>query len=232
MNKFNVKELRNPEDFDIFCEFMSGFNTEFKDLLCHCPDQNEWLIHTFNDPDFQDDLFLAAFDGDQLVGVALGIIRKWNKPDKGFVKFIYSSSYSEKFSVISTLLSSLENRLFYKGVTEIVFGSSSPFYLFPGLHVGDKEILKLLLSLGWNDVSERINRVIDTNNLLITESDLKKKLNKHDNNISISIASASDKDEALRFIENEFSESWKKQVSKVFLSDNYGFCSIIRDNQN
>jgi len=241
----NIREL-HKDDFDIFCQFMSKFDDSLNRLLCFSPDKKEWLRHTFDDPDFDQELFLGIFENNLLIGVVLGIVRAWKAPQKGFIKFIFAEHSSEESRILSKLLREIQKRLSDKNISEIHFGSSSPYYLFPGLPAENKKLYNILISLSWQDVSERINRVIDMRNLRISQSDLTNMLYRtncanlatnsseieEEVTYSISIATEDDKDDLTEFIENEFSQSWAKECQKTFSPHHNAFSSIIRNADN
>ena len=225
---------------------MSQFNDSLKKLLCFVPDKNEWLRHTFEDPDFEQNLFLGVFDKNQLVGTVLGVARTWKNPHKGFIKFIFAQPSQEESRILTTLLTEIQKRLTAAKISEIHFGSSSPLYLFPGLYPENTTLYNLLLHNNWKNISERINRVIDMKNLRISQSDLADTMNRincanlaekksdieQNRAYSVSTATGTDREELISFIQNEFSISWAEECRNALLPENYAFCSIIRNNNN
>ena len=245
IEKIHIREL-TEEDFSLFCQFVANFADILEEQICFAPTAVDLRRHTFEDPDFNGKLLLGLFDhAGTLQAVAFGVIRSWKDPEKGFIKFIFCKSSSNREKFLSLILKELEKRLIAEKVSCIHFGSSSPLYLFPGVDEEDKTLCSVLAEHGWDFSSERINRIIDMKNLRISQVDLTKLLQKTDcanfadphwENIeklckySITIALPDDKKELYSFISNEFSKSWAEESIAGCRADNPAFCSIIKDN--
>ena len=254
-----LKEI-NKSFFPVLCELASTSLEEWSHLLCFTPNNEFLLEQTFSDPDFDPELFLGVFCEGKLIAAVLGIIRKWKSPSTAFIKFIILDENQRQEETGRELLAEIEKRLRQKGADKIYFGSASPYYLFPGIYIDDNSLRSLLASYGWQESSERISRVIDTQNMSITESTLKELLSSKHNCIKnqniklendaqdaqkdisnknalvhsdsvISLAANNERNEVLGFIETEFSQSWAKETESAFIPEHPAFCSIARDSK-
>jgi N-acetylglutamate synthase-like GNAT family acetyltransferase len=195
-----------------------GFRKLHDRPLCFDLDERMWRGHTLEDPDFDPGLFLGAHGPDGLEGAALGIVRRWKKPSRGFVKFITSP--------IPELLEELEERLFAKGVSEIHFGASAPLYLFPGVPAEDADLMALLENRGWSLLSDRVNLALSAENACAASTAMART----PECLAIRMASPTDRKKTLRFIEREFTRSWAVETSAAFEERQGGaFCVIAED---
>ncbi len=209
----------------------ASVSDQFSSLLGFHLTGHELLRHTAQDPDFDPDLLIGAYAGNELVGVIFGVQRPWKstKEDTGYIKFVFVKNENRRQGIGRSLLDACERRLVGLGARVLVYGSSSPRYLLPGVPAGDLETQKFLSACGWSERSERVNLDLSLGKLKLTQDDLEILLD--DNGcVSVEVAQSLDEREVLRFIETEFSYSWALESCRAFVAESDGFCSVIKEN--
>ncbi len=188
---------------------------------------------TFNDPDFEPDLFLGAFLNSELVGCVLGIRRLWKEGQKktGFIKWVIIDKRYRRQGVARMLLQACEVRLRDRGSTSLQYGSSSPLYLFPGIPKEAPALCALLKANGWQNQSERTSLFINLEDLNFTWDDLEKRVKGYDFLRLLSAVPENER-EVARFVEQEFTASWAKEAGAAIGNPDKAFCSILRDYQS
>jgi len=200
-------------------ESAADFAARSRRLLCFALDEKQWRRHTVDDPDFEPDLFLGAYGESGLEAAALGVVRHWKNPDRGFVKFLAAP--------VPELLAELKRRLFDKGVSEIHFGASAPLYLFPGVPAEDAELLCLLREDGWEILSDRVNLVLDAE---ANRGNRGRGAPDAENApFRIRLAESAEKERVFEFVEREFSRSWAVEATSVFDNPDGGLCAIAEN---
>ena len=123
-----------------------------------------WVLREkiFEDPDRDPALWLAARDGDRLVGAAVGVVRRAG-PDgpTGFIQFLAVSPAFRRRGVASRLLDELEHRLFARGARRIRAFGGAPSYLWPGVDVRYTPALCLLERRGYRIEGYESNMSVD-----------------------------------------------------------------------
>jgi len=169
--------------------------------------------HTFGDPDHSPELLLGAYAKDSLAACGMGIIRPWKSPHRGFVKFIHGTR-----PAIDPLLGELEASMKKQGATELIYGSSSPWYLTPGAPLGDNATSGPLIAAGWSRSSTRLSQAVNVALAQTTAHPIPSGCRLLD-------TTGQDKTVLLEFIESEFSLSWAKEARS---GSNGAFCALIK----
>lgn len=199
--------LSDPNEIDMFVR-MTGF----------MPSKNELERQFWCDPDYDSELILGAFKDADLIGFCVAVRRPWKSERKttGFIKWIYVAPGFRGQCIGSQLLQKVESVMQLYGVTDLIYGSSAPQYLWPGVSVQDHALQALLDQHGWIGSSERINLNLP---LPFITSAISTRLD----DIEISIATADDKGAVDMFINSEFTESWGKEIEPVFQPEHSAF---------
>ena len=200
-------------------------------LLGFIPTISDIRRHSFGDPDFQSDLLLGAYKGEQLVGSILGIHRPWKigRETIGYIKWIFIKREYRRQGIGQLLFNDCEQQLRLRGCAKLLFGSCSPIYLFPGVPKEDYAIQYFLKQLGWNQGSNRISLDVNIPSLpthckqINPFSDTQKSL-------VFDVADSEEKKRFLfKFIEQEFSRSWAlESLPAAYNDDNKSsFCCYV-----
>ena len=174
--------------------------------------------HTFGDPDYSPELLLGAYADGRMTVCGMGVIRPWKSPTRGFVKFIHGARPE-----IDAMLVELEDAMKRQGATELIYGSSSPWYVMPGVPVGDTATSGPLIDAGWSRSSTRLSQVVNVALAQTTARPIPR---------GYHLLDATEQDHiALQgFIESEFSLSWAKETTPALSGSNGAFCSLIKRN--
>ena len=173
------------------------------------------LRQSFEDPDFSPDLFLALLEGDSVIGGALAIQRAWKKgPEVGWIKFVYINPPYRRQQWGSKLLTTLETRLSAKGANSLLFGSSSPHYLFPGLPQELSGTPSFFKAHEWQITSERTNLLLEISKDADYRERLEVKLKLNPSYRLVTI-DASNFTRVVDFISKEVSISWAREIGPI-----------------
>ena len=198
------------------------------DITGFTPNAHDIYRHTVGDPDFRPELFLGAYKGTELVGNVLGIHRPWKKDKEymGFLKWIFVKHKYRRRGVGGQILEKCEHRLVLAGCNQILYGSSAPLYLFPGVPVEDKMMREFLNAHGWKECSERVNLDINVPDANLCREQTEVYL-RADQAISIAISKSHEKDRLFNFIREEFSHSWALESLPALRGDKESFCCYL-----
>lgn len=174
--------------------------------------------HTFGDPDYLPEFLLGAYENGKLLACGMGIIRPWKSPTRGVIKFIHGTQ-----PATDTLLVKLENAMKKHGVTELVYGSSAPRYLMPGVPLDDPATSAPLIAAGWKNSSTRLSQSVNVAMVQTTASPLP-------SGYRLLNATEQDQSALMEFIESKFSLSWAKEILPALQDSNGAFCSLIKRN--
>ena len=193
------------------------------------PGEADLARHTTGDADFDLELFVGAYEGEDLVGHALAIRRAWKagREKEGFLKWVFVRPGWRRHGHGARLLAACEEALRGQGCELVRYGNSAPFYLFPGMPTGDAGGRALLGSAGWTEVSERVSLVAELSALPFAPTDLDRGLARHPE-LHLVLAQPDDREPVLEFVSEDFSPSWAAEVAACFEDGSHGLCSILR----
>ncbi len=209
------------------------FDAELNDttlsILGFGPSLADIKRHSFNDPDFDSELFLGAYVENELAGFILGIMRPWKKGREltGFIKSMMVFRKFRRQNIGQKLLYEVEKKLAVQGCGTLEFGSASPLYLFPGVPDDDKALQRLLNKNGWEKTSHRINLNIEIEHQYDFDKEIETILLEN-KEIELSVNRIQPGDDTFKFIKQEFSYSWALESVSSFSNCN-SFCSVLKD---
>lgn len=205
----------------------------FNKYLSYIPDLADVKKHTFDDPDFNPDLFLSAFIDNQLIGCVQGIQRLWKKgkEDYGFVKWILVKKAYRNRGVGTKLLTTLEKALIHNKAKTLMYGSCSPVYLWAGVPAEDPATAALFKRCNWQRDTDRVSILTEPEKSGITQTTLDLLMENH-RNIKLTIAGSEEEQKTANFIAKYFSPSWAREVSPCFKPDTGAFCSVLYHNND
>ncbi len=222
MIEINQLELEHNK---LLCDLLrldSDGVEQFRLLAGFIPTEESLVRQIWGDPDCESDLVLGAFINGNLVGFSIAVRRPWKsgREDSGFIKWIYISPKHRRQGIGSRLLQRTESVMRSHGVTELIYGSSAPRYLWSGVATQDLATQGVLDRQGWACGSERINLTLSlpTTMHLIWPTML--------NEIEMRFVASSDFNNLKAFIIAEFSESWWREVESIFQSEQT-YCKTI-----
>jgi GNAT superfamily N-acetyltransferase len=181
------------------------------------------------DPDFFTDFNLGLYINNSLAGHAPGGKRSGRNGTTAHLKWIFVKRKFRKQGFGKILLQKFEKVMKEHGVTELVFGSSSPVYLFPGVPSSDKATYGLLKSQNWQLKEDRVS----IGAVLEPENAYDKALKLYDirsENIDIHIASEYELPDIYNFIKLNFSPSWALEIKDAVEDrSSPAFCTVAVD---
>ncbi len=165
----------------------------------------------WQDPDYEPELIVGAFDQTRLLGFCAGVRRPW-KPGRertGFIKWVYVEPVRRREGIGTQLLAACESALRTGGAVKLVYGSSAPRYIWPGVYKEDSATQALLNANGWRGSSERIN-------LQLPLPCFKTDTQINSGEFTVSPVRFEDRDDAAQFLKSEFSTSWWRECEPIF----------------
>ncbi len=113
------------------------------------------------EPDAVPGYQLALWEGAELIGVALGSVRRKDEHGFGGLRLLAVHPAWRRRGLGTQLLGELEQRMAAAGLSELRIGGIAPNYLYPGLDVRDTPAYCLLTRQGYTRVGEAINMQVD-----------------------------------------------------------------------
>ena len=218
------------EDLPAMVGLVSVCADEWSDACCFEMSDADLLRHTFDDPDYEEELLVGARHGVQLVGIGYGVRRAWKKgrEQDGYVKILYVAPEARRRGIGTALLTCMEEGLERRGARTMNYGGCAPRYLVPGVAEDDAATRGLLASRGWQAGSRRIN----LEGTLGAES-----ASRHQAAAAslmrpgtvAEVAGESNEAATRRFIEREFSASWAIEAERGLAGGGDPFCSVLRE---
>jgi ribosomal protein S18 acetylase RimI-like enzyme len=147
-NDIEIKKTTAEVLPDIHAIILEENHSDIMRILGFVPGPGDILRQTLDDPDYEPVLFLGAFDKDVLVGTVMGTRRPWKQADTAFIKWIIVKKQYRNRGVGRRLLRACESAMKDAGVKNIIYGSASPLYLFPGVPKESNGAVRLLESCG------------------------------------------------------------------------------------
>ncbi|MBN1852601.1 MAG: GNAT family N-acetyltransferase [Pirellulales bacterium] len=167
----------------------------------------------WEDPDFNDNLAVAAEIDGQLVGFAVGVLRASDEEARGYIKLLAVDPAHQAHSIGEQLLQQIEDGLIQLGAREIRVAESAPNYLIPGIDRRDTDSLDFFEHHGYERFAEARNlRVVLGDQDWDSEED-RHRLDLH--KIHIRRARPSDQASLFAFLDIHWS-SWKFETSRTF----------------
>ena len=231
MSQLSIKPIPECHLDQIHDLLISDENCMFLlQILGFIPGRNDICRHTIKDSDFEPKLFLGAYIGEQLVGNILGIHRPWKKGRRhiGYLKWIFVKREYRRRGIGGLLLETCEQRFQMLGCVQLLYGSCSPAYLFPGIPKEDHVMQYFFRAFGWMGISERVSLHVNLSSLSIHPYEINTFLSLHQS-ISIGAADPIEKKSLINFIEREFSHSWALESLPAFDKNLQSFCSYVVD---
>jgi len=194
-----------------------GINN-FRQLTGFIPTENTLTRQLWNDPDYEPELVLGAFAGNNLIGFIVAVRRPWKigRESTGFIKWIHVAPQMRRLGIGLQLLQKIETEMKSHGISELLYGSSAPRYFLPGVAAEDMTTQALLNKHGWKAGSDRINLTLHLNDTLPP-------IPPAPQNIKSTLITKDDQDNIKAFITEIFSESWQLETEPVFQQDNQAF---------
>jgi mycothiol synthase len=112
----------------------------------------------WNEDDFDPGLALAATDDGELVGFAVGVLRRTGV---GYVKLLAVEQRHWRAGIASALLAAVEERLASRGARSIRLLESAPNYLTPGIDCRYREAIAFAQACGYEKTGEAQNLAVD-----------------------------------------------------------------------
>lgn len=193
------------------------------------PSRNDFLRQTTSDPDFEPGLLLFARRHGQLTGCVMGVRRPWkrSKEDLGFIKWVFVADAWRRQGIGRRLLTSCESAFRERAVRVLVYGSSAPQYLYPGVPESRTSLQRFLDACGWKRASERVSLYADLDSEPEFGANCEALLGAHP--AAFQLASEGEANEVARFVRDHFTDSWAREVEPAWKRDHPAFCCVARD---
>ena len=121
------------------------------------------------DPGVMPDLALAAEDGGEIVGFAVGVMRPAEGGPRGVIKLLAVAPKHQREGIGSRLVEALEAAMHDAGATAVRLGESPPNYLTPGLDPRYTRALLLFEKRGYERLQEAYHMEVGLNQPFDTE---------------------------------------------------------------
>ncbi|MCX7859327.1 MAG: GNAT family N-acetyltransferase [Chloroflexus sp.] len=115
------------------------------------------------EPDARPELHLAAWRNGELLGAALGSVRRHDELLVGGPRLLVVDPALQRQGLGAYLLNELEQRLQAIGVHELRVGNLAPNYLWPGVPETNRAMQALLAKQGYELAGETLNMTVDLN---------------------------------------------------------------------
>lgn len=172
---------------------------------------------TFDDPDFNPETALVAKEGDEIIGLMVGVIRNHKKIGKiGYIKLMAVKSSERRKGIASKLYEIIHEKFVKEGCEKERIYESHPNYFQPGIDPLYTEAICFVERKGFQKFNDTANMICNLVNQNFDTSFEEKKL--FNNGILIKRAQKSDYEKTLKFIRQDF-ELWENEVNVAFKND-------------
>lgn len=205
----NIKNIENKDIRVVYSLFNLSMNLEninyqvFEDNI-------------INDKDFESVLTLQYTENDAVLGFIMGVIRKRDDHDMGYIKFLFVHPEYRRKGIGKALYKQVENVFIKRGIKKVRLFESYPDYYMPGLDPFYTEAICFFEREKYYRVGDCSNLETDLNTINLDtekeEAEAKKK------GVDIMRASVNDKEELLDWTNTNF-KAWISEVGNSFIND-------------
>lgn len=228
-----IRPFSTQDLSEITRHIQHSLNQSDIEYLGFIPDSTHINKSSFQDPDYNKDYFLGAFDNEKCIGSIMGVHRPWKegRETTGYIKWILIDPKYRNKGLGSILYTDLENKFKNSNLKILTFGSSAPAYFLPGLPKDNKPSKEFFINKGWKTGDDRVSLLVELKKEIFNLDNLSIKP-KYSSTYTLSSASNDNKDELIQFVSNEFSSSWSNEVKMAMEGSNPNSGSIILQNEN
>ena len=177
---------------------------------------NEKLIeeNIIKDENFEPGLTLVAEDkNNKIVGFVMGLIRKREEGNMGYIKFLAVLPEWRLKGIGSGLYLTIEKKLQLKAITKVRLCESYPNYFIPGIDPFYTDAVCFFERYGYIKFDDTSNLICDLENQSFETTKLEEKILQK--GIKIYRASTKDFNRIISWLENNF-KAWIKEVKSAF----------------
>jgi len=179
-----------------------------------------------DDPNTDSNFILLAIEGDELIGVLIGV-RRIKAPSEviekqkemAWIKAIAIPPEKRDKTVFNVLYTHFEELVREDGRRLIRFGDFASWYFFPGIDVLYDYYLKNLMNFGFKKVGEVVNYELDLRRFYIPARIMRRENELVNNGFLFRKARSQEKRELVGWIRDTFSPFWAYEVSCCFGED-------------
>jgi len=168
-----------------------------------------------DDMDFDPELNLSLWDGNQLVGFLSGLIRKINGERTGYVKLMVVAKKNRRFGLGRQMYTEIEKRFHAKNATKVRIYDVPFNYFMPGIDPRYTEALSFFETMGFSRFADTSNMIVKLQDQDFSTSNEEESLEKE--GIIVSRAGYEDMQDIFSFIEEYFS-LWRTEVTNAYNS--------------
>lgn len=168
-----------------------------------------------DDVDFDPDLNLSVWDGNELMGFLSGVIREINSERTGYVKLMVVAKAQRRKGLGRQLYEEIEKCFQDKNATKVRIYDVPFNYFMPGIDPRYTEALSFFETMGFKRFADVSNLIITLQNQDFSTEAEEKALLKE--NIVVSRASYEDMQDIFSFID-EYFPLWRSEVSNAYNS--------------
>ncbi len=177
----------------------------------------ENLLHekVFEDPSYEKELNLTAWEGKKLIGFLSGVTREIESEKTGYIKLMVVAADHRRKGVGRSFYEKLENAFRERGMNKIRVYDVPYNYFMPGIDPRYTPAVAFFETMGFRRFSDTANMKVNLNKAnLDTDRALAELSGK---GIEIARAAGEDKEQTMKFLEKYF-PGWKYEVSRAFQS--------------
>jgi ribosomal protein S18 acetylase RimI-like enzyme len=170
----------------------------------------------WGDPGFDPDLALAAEDGDEIVGFAVGVVRPVEGGRRGVIKLLAVAPARQREGIGSRLVDAVEAAMRGAGAETVRLGESPPNYLTPGLDPRYTRAMLLFEGRGYERLQEAYHMRVDLAAQAF-ETGREEQVLVADG-VVVRRAVAADRNPVMAFLEEHW-PPWKAEVDRTFANE-------------
>lgn len=164
------------------------------------------------DPGVTPDLALAADDGGEIAGFAVGVVRPAEGGPRGVIKLLAVAPERQREGIGSRLVDALESAMRDAGATTVRLGESPPNYLTPGLDPRYTRAMLLFEQRGYERLQEAYHMAADLNQPFDT-AEAERALDA--DGVTVRRAAPDDRPAVEAFLEKNW-PPWQAEVGRTF----------------
>lgn len=172
------------------------------------------------DPNFSKDLVYLAYEGEELVGVLIGVYRVKSPPQyverQKHVAWIKALAVPQEYrgkKIFDELLEVYLNRVAEDGKTEVRFSDFASWYFYPGLDIHYEYYLSKFLEKGFTKAAEVVDYEVDLMYLRYPERVRRREEKAVKEGIVFHEVEASEENKVVSWVTEKFSACWGIEAS-------------------
>jgi len=162
------------------------------------------------------ELCLAAYKGEKLVGFGLGVIRRREDEEMGYIKFLAVHPDYRRKGIAKEIYTQIEKGIAQENISKIRLVESWPNYYMPGIDPFYTEAVAFFERFGYVKVGDAANLICNLESQNFDTKDEEEKANTK--NIEIKRAEKSDTDALMKWTIQNF-KAWRFEIGNALKNE-------------